>query len=92
MKVTNKYNLPQTIVNVLNRPTYTKGKAHLSVTEALSSPRIVQLRKRHWDELEEDVADKVWAIFGTAIHSVLEQGKENHHLGLQDYGRVGCDE
>ena len=42
MKVTNKYNLPQTIVNVLNRPTYTKGKAHLSVTEALSSPRIVQ--------------------------------------------------
>lgn len=80
MKVTNKYNLPQTIVNVLNRPTYTKGKAHLSVTEALSSPRIVQLRKRHWDELEEDVADKVWAIFGTAIHSVLEQGKDDHHV------------
>jgi hypothetical protein len=80
MKITNKYNLPQTIVNVLNRPTYTKGKAHLSVTEALSSPRIVQLRKRHWDELEEDVADKVWAIFGTAIHSVLEQGKDDNHI------------
>jgi hypothetical protein len=80
MKITNKYNLPQTIVNVVNRPTYTKGKAHLSVTEAMSSPRIVQLRKRHWDELEEDVADKVWAIFGTAIHSVLESGKDDDHI------------
>jgi hypothetical protein len=80
MKLTNKYNLPQTFVNVLNRPTYTKGKAHLSATEIINSPRIVQLKKTHWDNLEEDVADKVWAIFGTAIHAVLELGKDEHHI------------
>jgi hypothetical protein len=80
MKLTNKYNLPQTFVNVLNRPTYTKGKAHLSATEIINSPRIVQLKKIHWDNLEEDVADKVWAIFGTAIHAVLELGKDEHHI------------
>jgi hypothetical protein len=80
MKLTNKYNLPQTFVNVLRRPTYTKGKAHLSATEIINSPRIVQLKKIHWDNLEEDVADKVWAIFGTAIHSVLELGKDEHHV------------
>lgn len=80
MKLTNKYNLPQTFVNVLNRPTYTKGKAHLSATEIINSPRIVQLKKIHWDHLEEDVADKVWAIFGTAIHAVLELGKDDHHV------------
>lgn len=80
MKLTNKYNLPQTFVNVLQRPTYTKGKAHLSATEIINSPRIVQLKKIHWDNLEEDVADKVWAIFGTAIHSVLELGKDEHHV------------
>ena len=80
MKLTNKYNLPQTFVNVLNRPTYTKGKAHLSATEIINSPRIVQLRKMHWDNLEEDVSDKVWAIFGTAIHAVLELGKDDHHI------------
>lgn len=80
MKLTNKYNLPQTFVNVLNRPTYTKGKAHLSATEIINSPRIVQLKKIHWDNLEEDVADKVWAIFGTAIHAVLELGKDDHHI------------
>ena len=80
MKLTNRYNLPQTFVNVLNRPTYTKGKAHLSATEIINSPRIVQLRKMHWDNLEEDVSDKVWAIFGTAIHAVLELGKDDHHI------------
>jgi hypothetical protein len=80
MKLTNKYNLPQTFVNVLNRPTYTKGKAHLSATEIINSPRIVQLKKIHWDNLEEDVADKIWAIFGTAIHAVLELGKDDHHI------------
>jgi hypothetical protein len=39
----------------------------------------VQLRKKHWDELEEDVADKIWSIFGTAVHAVLELGKDDHH-------------
>jgi hypothetical protein len=80
MKLTNKFNLPQTFVNILNKPTYTKGRAHLSVTEIINSPRIIQLKNIHYDELEEDVADKVWAIFGTAIHAVLELGKDDHHI------------
>ena len=41
MKLTNKFNLPQTFVNVIKRPTYSKGKAHISATEIISSPRIV---------------------------------------------------
>jgi len=80
VKLTNKYNLPQTFVNVLSRDQYSKGKAHLSATELISSPRIVQLRKTQWDHLEEDVSEKIWAIFGTAIHSVLELGKDENHV------------
>lgn len=80
MKLTNKFNLPQTFVNVLTRPQYSKGKAHLSATELINSPRIVQLKNKYWDDLEEDIADKVWAIFGTAIHSVLELGKDENHI------------
>ena len=80
MKLTNNYGLPQTFVNVLHRSPYTKGKAHLSATELLSSPRITQLRKLHWNDLEEDVADKFFAIMGTAVHSVLELGKEENHV------------
>jgi hypothetical protein len=80
MRITNKHNLPETIVNVLSRPTYTKGGANLSATEILNSPRIVQLKRLHDAELEQDVSDMVWAIFGTAIHAVLEHGKNDNHI------------
>lgn len=79
MKITNKYNLPETIVNVLKRPTYSKGAAHISATGLLTSPRIVQLQRIHADELEADASEMVWSLFGTAIHGVLEHGKDKHH-------------
>ena len=80
MKLTNKHNLPQTFVNVLKRPTYSKGRANLSVTQLINSPKIVALSAKFQDELEEDVADMVWSIFGSAVHSVLEHGKDPHHV------------
>jgi RecB family exonuclease len=80
MKLTNKHGLPTTIINVLKRPQYSKGAAHISATELLSSPRIVQMRRRHWDEIEEDAADMVWSLFGSALHNVLEHGKDEHHI------------
>ena len=80
MRVTNNYGLPETITNVLARPQYSKGKANLSVTELMSSPRIVQLKRKHWEELTEDASDMVWSLFGTAIHNILEHGKDEHHI------------
>lgn len=80
MKITNKFNLPQTFVNVMKRPMYTKAGAHLSVTELISSPRIVQLRRAHEADIEIDVVDMCWSIFGTAIHGVLEHGKDDNHV------------
>lgn len=80
MRLTNKYNLPQTFVNILQRPTYTKGDSNISATELINSPRIVQLKRLNEEFLEEDVADRIWAIFGTAIHAVLEHGKDRNHL------------
>jgi hypothetical protein len=80
MKITNKYGLPQPFVNVVERPTYTKGKAHMSVTELLSSPRIVQLKAKYADQIEVDVIDMIWSIFGSAVHSVLEQGKDENNI------------
>jgi hypothetical protein len=80
MKLTNKHNIPETFVNVLRRPTYSKGKAHLSATQLLNSPKIVVLTKKFEEELETDVADMVWSIFGTAVHGVLEHGKAENHI------------
>ena len=80
MKITNKHGIPDTFVNVLKRPTYSKGKAHLSATQLLNSPKIVALTKKFEEELEQDVSDMVWSIFGTAIHGVLEHGKDDNHI------------
>jgi len=80
MKFTNKFNLPQTFVNVIHRPTYSKGKAHISATEIINSPRIVQLKKKHWDDIEQDASEMVWSLFGSAVHNILEHGKDEHHI------------
>ena len=80
MRLTNKFELPETIVNVINRPTYNKGDAEISVTEILNSPRIVHLKRLHWDDLEQDAADMVWSLFGSAVHEILQHGKDDHHI------------
>lgn len=80
MKITNKHSLPASVVNALHRPTYSKGHANLSVTELLTSPRIVQLKRKHWDEIEQDASEMVWQLFGSAVHQVLEHGKQPNHI------------
>ena len=97
MKLTNRNNLPEVFVNLLTRSTYSKGKAHLSATELLNSPQIVQLRRKHWDDIEEDVSDKIFALFGTAMHSILEHGKtdgaiveERLHINIDGWNISGA--
>jgi hypothetical protein len=80
MKLTNKFNLPDTFINVIQRPTYSRGSSEISVTEILSPPQLVLLRRRHADEIEVDAADQVWALFGSAVHNILEHGKDDHHV------------
>lgn len=80
MKLTNKYGIPQTFVNVLERPTYSKGTANISVTQLLNSPKIVALTKKFDDELEQDASEMVWSIVGSAIHNFLEHGKDENHI------------
>lgn len=80
MKITNKFNLPETILNALHRPTYSKGNAHISCTELLKSPRIVQLTKKHWDDIEIDASELVRQLLGSAVHQILENGKGENHI------------
>lgn len=91
MKITNKHNLPQTIVNALSRPNYSKGRADISVTELIAPPQLVALKHKHKDELESDAADMVWSLFGSAVHSILEQGADDDHV-LEErlYATIGA--
>ena len=77
MKITNKYHLPKAIVKAVTPQERTFKDKHISVTSLIGPPLIFHLTKKHWEEIEEDASDRLWALLGTAIHSVLEkQGKE----------------
>lgn len=80
MKITNKHNVPQTIVTLANRNDYSKGEADYSVTEIISPPRIQRLRRKHYAEMEQDVADMLWQLMGSALHVVAERSEVPNHI------------
>lgn len=77
LKFTNRKNLPDTIYRaaVAQNAKYNKGKVERSVTQLLLPPRIDMLRKKHFHEIEKDLSDEWWALFGAAVHYILELGK-----------------
>lgn len=75
MKITNKLNLPQPFVDAVTKEYQYKDKQY-SVTSILKDVREILLTRRHNNEIEQDVADMIWLIFGTAVHKVLEDSQE----------------
>ena len=79
MKITNKFNVPETLVALATRDYYSKGKSDYSVTEIISPPRIQRLRRKHFEEIEQDVSDMLWMLLGTALHVVAERSEVSGH-------------
>lgn len=80
VKFTNKYNLPKTVYDVLAADGYKAGKDNYSATSLLKSPRQLQLYRRNFDKIEEDVSDRVWSLLGQAAHNVLEKHGDDTSL------------
>lgn len=75
MRITNKMNLPRPFVSAVERE-YAYTPKRYSATSVLNGARQSILQRRHADEIEADASEMVWAIFGTAVHSILEQAPE----------------
>lgn len=75
MKLTNNMGLPQPFVSAASSD-YQYTPRRYSATAILKGVRQCILERRHDDEIEQDVSDMVWAIFGTAVHSILEGAQE----------------
>jgi hypothetical protein len=73
MKLTNVKNLPQSIVNAVQNDKYSRGKADFSVTGLLAPAFQRRLMRDH--EYSEDVSDRIFALLGQSVHSILERGK-----------------
>ena len=76
MRLTNRLGLPQPIVDAATRDHEYTPKRY-SVTQMLKGPREAILARRHSDEIEGDVADMAWTIFGSSMHLLLEQSQES---------------
>lgn len=75
MRITNKLGLPQPFVDAATSDHVYTDKRY-SVTSMSKGVRQCILERRHGDEVEQDCADMVWAIFGSAVHRILEDASE----------------
>lgn len=78
MIITNKLGLPRAFVEMAQRE-HTQDTRRYSVTSLLKGTREAILEKRHGAEIEQDVSDMIWLLFGQAVHSILEQQEEEGH-------------
>ena len=80
MKLTNKHGLPQALYSALSNDLYVKH-GHISVTGLIQPPRIRQLTQRYADQIEEDAADGIWRLLGSAVHDILQRAETD---GIQE--------
>lgn len=77
MKVTNKLNLPAAFVNAVSTTRHNAAGCFSATTLNKGTKEII-LTDRHFDEITVDAADNVWAVWGTAVHALLESQPDNN--------------
>ena len=73
MRITNRYNLPAPIVRAVTFGERTHRPGFISVTEAIKPPKMRALEIGHAAEITEDASERLFALMGSAVHSVLER-------------------
>lgn len=81
MNITNVYNLPAAIVRAVESDPYVGG-GDISCTKLIDAPQIRTLLAEHKDRVVVDVSERVWALLGQAVHTILERA------GLREQGMV----
>jgi len=72
MNLTNLRGLPDAFVAAVKNDPYTGG-GDISVTKLIDAPQRRVLYSKFKDFVVEDVSDRVWALMGQAVHTVLER-------------------
>lgn len=70
MRITNTNNLPAPLLAAVSK-TRVPQPDTISVTQLIGPPQIRLLTLKHWDEIEEDASDRIWATVGTLMHQLL---------------------
>ena len=89
--ITNLHGLPEALVLAVENDDYDRGDAKWSVTDLINPPRLVILKRRHDDEIEEDVVDRIWSLQGQVAHKIMERAGQDdafveERLFMEIYG------
>jgi hypothetical protein len=76
MIYTNKLNLPKQFIP--EESDRVPVKDVYSVTELLNSTREILLTREHYKDITIDISDTIIALFGTAVHNLMEQKKPDN--------------
>lgn len=74
--LTNLQGLPESLRNAIIRDPYTSGGADISVTRLIQPPQLVTLAKQFAADITEDVTDRIWSLFGQAVHHILDRADD----------------
>jgi RecB family exonuclease len=88
MTIKNEMRLPEGLVRAVSTEKH-NAPGCVSATTLLQGVKQIILTDRHWDELTDDVSDRIWAIWGTAVHSLLEHEGEDDFTEQQMEYKVG---
>ncbi len=80
MKFTNNYELPIVFENILNQELNAPSYDRVSVTDLIKPIWLYYLKVKHWDELEDDISNRLWALLGTSVHYILQKGKPENSM------------
>ena len=83
MKITNKLSLPYGLVKAVSPEPHNKP-GEISATTLIQGTKQVILTQCYWDKLEDDVSERIWAVFGTAVHALLENEGEEDYEEYED--------
>lgn len=84
MQITNRPGLSACWVAAVQKNAH-EHMGDRSMTEILSPVRIYQLKKRHWDNLVEDVSERIWSLLGDAGHVILERASTSDAITEQRF-------
>lgn len=93
MQITNNHKLPEPLYQaiVAQSKAHSVGAADLSCTELIDSPLIRWLWREHGDEVVEDAGDRLWPLYGSIAHSIMEKYQgEGHHIETEAIAQVGA--
>lgn len=92
MRITNNQNLPVPLYQaiVTQSQQHSVGDALLSCTKLIDSPLIAWLWRKYGEQIEEDAVDRLWALYGSLAHKILEGNQaEGHHVETEAIAEIG---